>query len=63
MIIEKGILPFVTTWMRLKSIMLREMNLTEKGEFYGAHMWNQKNKQAGNKLAAIRDGDVGRGNE
>ena len=37
------ILPFVTTWMTLKDIMLSEIRQTQKDK-YIAHMWNLNGK-------------------
>ena len=44
-IIKNEILPFVTTWMDLKSIMLNEISHTEKDKYsLITSMWNPKNK-------------------
>ena len=38
-------LPFVTTWMDLKSIMLTEISQTEKDKYFViTYLWNLKNK-------------------
>ena len=42
---KKEILPFVTTWMNLESIMLSEISQTEKDKnSVIIYMWNLKNK-------------------
>ena len=44
-IIKNELLPFVTTWMVLKSIMLNEISHTEKDKYsLITCMWNLKNK-------------------
>ena len=43
---RKEILPFVTTWMDLKSIILNEISYTEKDKYkmVSLKMWNIKKK-------------------
>ena len=42
---KNGILPFATTWMDLKSIMLSEISQTQKHIYCMiSHIWNLKNK-------------------
>ena len=44
-IIKNELLPLVTTWMVLKSIMLNEISHTEKDKYsLITRMWNLKNK-------------------
>lgn len=39
---KTGILSFVTTWVNLKGIMLREVGQTEKDKYCITFMWNIK---------------------
>ena len=39
---KKKILPFVTSWIGLKGIMLREISQTEKGNYNTTYTWSDK---------------------